>query len=150
MIRPDLVNAERDFRGDKRSNETHASVTDPDARLYRKSNGQPSRLCYMGHLPIENRQGLIVDVRTTHATGRDEREATEAMIVAAVRGRRLTLGADKAYDTAEHVANLRAIGVTPHVAQNLSGRRSAIDGRTTRHRMGCPSLMAPLRLWRRA
>lgn len=126
-------NAERDFRGEQRSNETHASVTDPDARLYRKSSGQPSRLCYMGHLLIENRHGLIVDVRTTHATGRAEREAAEAMIAATAQGRRATLGADKAYDTAEHVANLRAIGITPHVAQNLSGRRSAIDGRTTRH-----------------
>lgn len=126
-------NAERDFRGDKRSNETHASVTDPDARLYRKSNGQPSRLCYMGHLLIENRNGLIVDVRTTHATGRAEREAAVAMVAAAAHGRHVTLGADKAYDAAEHVAHLRAIGVTPHVAQNLSGRRSAIDGRTTRH-----------------
>jgi transposase len=126
-------NAERNFRGDKRSNETHASVTDPDARLYRKSNGQPSRLCYMGHLLIENRNGLIVDVRTTPATGRAEREAAVTMVAAAARGRRVTLGADKAYDAAEHVAHLRAIGVTPHVAQNLSGRRSAIDGRTTRH-----------------
>lgn len=126
-------NAERDFHGEKRSNETHASTTDPDARLYRKSRGQPSRLCYMGHLLIENRHGLIVDVRTTHATGRAEREAAEAMIEAAARGRRVTLGADKAYDAAEHVTRLRTIGVTPHVAQNMSGRRSAIDGRTTRH-----------------
>ena len=126
-------NAERNFRDEKRSNETHASSTDPDARLYRKSNGQPSRLCYMGHLLIENRNGLIVDARTTHATGRAEREAAEVMIAAAPRGRRFTLGADKAYDAAEHVARLRAIGVTPHVAQNPPGRRSAIDGRTTRH-----------------
>ena len=126
-------NAERDFRGEKRSNETHASTSDPDARLYRKSNGQPSRLCFMGHLLIENRHGLIVDVRTTHATGRAEREAAEAMIAQAARGRRTTLGADKAYDAAEHVAALRAIGVTPHVAQHTTGRRSAIDGRTTRH-----------------
>jgi transposase len=126
-------NAERDFHGEKRSNATHASTTDPDARLYRKSRGQPSRLCYMGHLLIENRNGLIVDVRTSHATGRAEREAAEAMIAAASHGRRVTLGSDKAYDAAEHVAALRAIGVTPHVAQNLSGRRSAIDGRTTRH-----------------
>jgi transposase len=126
-------NAERDFRGEKRSNETHASTTDPDARLYRKADGQPSRLCFMGHLLIENRHGLIVDVRTTHATGRAEREAAEAMIQAVARGRRATLGADKAYDAAEHIARLRAIGVTPHVAQNTSGRRSAIDGRTTRH-----------------
>jgi transposase len=126
-------NAERDFHGEKRSNETHASTTDPDARLYRKSQGQPSRLCYMGHLLIENRNGLIVGVRTTHATGRAEREIAEAMIGGAARGRRVTPGADKAYDAAEHVANLRALGVTPHVAQNLSARRSAIDGRTTRH-----------------
>jgi len=126
-------NAERDFHGEKRSNETHASTTDPDARLYRKSKGQPSRLCYMGHLLIENRHGLIVDVRTTHATGRAEREAAEVMIGKVSGGGRVTLGSDKAYDAAEHVAALRAIGVTPHVAQNLSGRRSAIDGRTTRH-----------------
>lgn len=126
-------NAERDFRGKTRSNETHASTTDPDARLYRKSAGQASRLCYMGHLLIENRNGLIVDVRTTYATGRAERETAEAMIATTARGRRVTLGSDKAYDTAEHVANLRALNVTPHVTQNLSGRRSAIDGRTTRH-----------------
>jgi transposase len=127
-------NAERDFRGEKRNNETHASTTDPDARLYRKSDGQPSRLCFMGHLLIENRYGLIVGARTTHATGRAERETAEAMIEAVARARRATLGADKAYDAAEHVARLRAIGVTPHVAQHNSGRRSAIDGRTTRHR----------------
>ena len=86
-------NAERDFRGEKRSNETHASTTDPDARLYGKSNGQPSRLCFMGHLLIENRHALIVDVRSTHATGRAERETAEAMIAAATRDRRATLGA---------------------------------------------------------
>jgi hypothetical protein len=126
-------NAERDFRGEKRSNETHASTTDRNAWLYRKSNGQPSRLCFMGHLLMENRHGLIVDVRTTHATGRAERETAEAMIQAAVRGRRATLGADSAYDAAERIARLRAIGVTPHVAQHRSGRRSAIDVRTTRH-----------------
>jgi transposase len=126
-------NAERNFHGERRSNDTHASTTDPDARLYRKSKGQPARLCYMGHLLIENRHGLIVDTRTTHATGRAEREAAEDMIAAKPRTRRCSLGADKAYDTAEHVARLRALGVTPHVAQNTAGRRSAIDGRTTRH-----------------
>ncbi len=110
-------NAERDFRGEKRSNETHASTTDPDARLYRKASGQPSRLCFMAHSLMENRHGLIVDIRTTHATGRAEREAAEAMIQTAARGRRVSLGADKAYDAAEHIARLRAIGVTPHVAQ---------------------------------
>ena len=82
---------------------------------------------------MENRSGLIVDVRTTHATGRPERETAEAMIQVASRGRRATLGADKAYDAAEHIAWLRAIGLTPHVAQTTSGRRSAIDRRTTRH-----------------
>jgi len=126
-------NAERNFRNERRSNDTHVSTTDPDARLYRKSDGQPSRLCFMGHLLIENRHGLIVDVRTTHANGLAERKAAEAMIQAAARRRRATLGSDKAYDAAEHIAALRAIGVTPHVAQNTSGRRSAIDGRTTRH-----------------
>jgi transposase len=125
-------NAERNFRNETRSNDTHASTTDPDARLYRKSAGQPARLCFMGHLLIENRHGLIIDVRTTHASGVAEREA-EAMIQAAGRGRRVTLGSDKAYDAAEHIAAPRAIGVTSHVAQNTSGRRSAIDGRTTRH-----------------
>jgi len=109
-------NAEHNFRNEKRSNATHASTTDPDARLYRKSDGQPSRLCFMGHLLIENRHGLIVDVQTTHANGVAEREAAEAMIRAAALGRRVTLGSDKAYDAAEHVAALRAIGVTPHVA----------------------------------
>lgn len=87
----------------------------------------------MGHLLIENRHGLILDVRTTHATGRAEQEAAEAMIRAATRGRRATPGVDKAYDAAEHIARLRAIGVTPQVAQNTSRCRFAIDGRTTRH-----------------
>jgi IS5 family transposase len=82
---------------------------------------------------MENRHGLIVDVRTTHATGQAERETAEAMIQAAARARQATLGADKAYDSAEHIARLRTIGITPQVAQHTSGRRSAIDGRTTRH-----------------
>lgn len=125
-------NAERAFKGENRSNESYASTTDPDARLFRKSDGQPSRSCFMGHLLIENRHGLIVDVRTTHATGRAEREAAEAIIQAATQGRRVTLGAEKAYDAAEHIAHLRSIGVTPHVAQKTLRRRSAIDGRTTR------------------
>jgi transposase len=127
-------NRERLLDGDVAVSFLLAIMGDPAVkRLYRKADGQPSRLCFMGHLLIENRHGLIVDVRTTHATGRAEREAAEAMILAATRGRRATLGADKAYDAAEHIARLRAIGVTPHVAQNTSGRRSAIDGRTTRH-----------------
>jgi len=126
-------NAERNFRGEKRSNETHASTTDPDARLYRKSPGQAAKLCYMGHLLIENRNCLIVDAETTRATGWAERAAAEAMIEDVAPVGRVTLGADKAYDTAEHVANLRKLGVTPHVAQNDTNRRSAIDRRTTHH-----------------
>jgi len=130
-------NADQDFRGQKRSNDTHASTTDPDARLYRKADGQPARLCYLGHLLMENRHGLIVDTETTRATGWAERAAAEAMIETAIEAgapaERVTLGADKGYDTAAHVACLREMGVTPHVAQHTNGRRSAIDGRTTRH-----------------
>ena len=126
-------NAERDFHGQQRSNDTHASTTDPDARLYRKSSGQPARLCYLGHVLMENRHGLLVDAELTRASGWAERAAAEAMIEAVAPAGGVTLGADKAYDTAEHVANLRRIGVTPHVAQNTSARRSAIDRRTTRH-----------------
>jgi IS5 family transposase len=125
-------NGERDFRGERRSNETHASTTDSDARLYRKARGQAAKLCYMGHLLMENRSGLVVDTATTPATGTAEREAAEVMIDD-VPGGRVTLGSDKAYDVAEHVASLRGMGVTPHVAQNTTNRRSAIDGRTTRH-----------------
>jgi len=126
-------NGERDFRGEKRSNETHQSVTDPEARLYRKADGQPARLVYLGHVLMENRNGLIVDAELTPATGWAERAAAEAMIETTAPSGRVTLGADKAYDVAAHVANLRALGVTPHVAQNTTNRRSAIDGRTTRH-----------------
>jgi transposase len=126
-------NAERDFRGEKRKNATHASTTDPDARLYRKGPGKEARLCHMGHLLMENRHGLIVDATLTAATGTAEREAALAMM-GRQRGRhRATLGADKAYDVAAFVADLRRLNVTPHVARNDTGRRSAIDRRTTRH-----------------
>lgn len=126
-------NAERNFHGEKRTNETHASITDPDARLYRKSPGQAAKLCHMGHLTMENRHGLIVETELTPATGWGERAAAEAMIEDVPRSLDATVGADKAYDTAAFVANMREQGVVPHVAQNISGRRSAIDGRTTRH-----------------
>jgi transposase len=126
-------NGERDFHGEKRGNETHASTTDPDARLYKKAKGQSARLCHMGHVVMENRSGLVVAARTTHATGTAERDAAEAMATDLHGSHRITLGADKAYDTAEFVAEMRRLGVTPHVAQNDRGRRSAIDGRTTRH-----------------
>jgi len=126
-------NGERDFHGEKRSNETHASTTDPDARLYRKGRGQPAKLAYLGHVLMENRHALVVDARTTLATGTAEREAALEMVAARPGNHRITLGADKAYDVTEFVADLRQHNVTPHVAQNTSNRRSAIDGRTTRH-----------------
>lgn len=126
-------NGERDFHGEKRSNETHASTTDPDARLARKSNGQAARLCYAGHVVMENRHGLAVAARTTRATGTAERDAGEAMMAGLDRAPRSTLGADKNYDTQGFVAAMRRLGVTPHVAQHTNGRRSAIDRRTTRH-----------------
>jgi transposase len=126
-------NGERDFHGEKRSNETHASTTDPDARLYKKAEGQASKLCHMAHVMIENRQCLVVDTRTTLATGTAEREAALAMIGAIPGQHRITVGADKAYDTADFVADMRDLRATAHVTQNDKGRRSAIDGRTTRH-----------------
>lgn len=122
------------FHGQKRSNATHASTTDPDARLARKGRGKEAKLCLAGHVLMENRNGLAVDVLLTHATGTAEREAALAMLDRQPGSRhRVTLGADKAYDTQDFVAACRERQITPHVAQNTSGRRSAIDGRTTRH-----------------
>ena len=126
-------NGERDFHGEKRSNETHASTTDPDARLYRKGPGQPAKLAYLGHVLMENRHALVVDARLTQATGTAEREAALAMVAARPGNHRITLGADKAYDVAGFVSDLRQHNVTPHAAQNTTNRRSAIDARTTRH-----------------
>jgi transposase len=127
-------NAEVDFRGEKRTNDTHASTTDPDARLFRKSRGAGAVLCSMGHALMENRSGLVVDAEPTRATGTAERVAAVAMLEGVDRGTgRITVGADKGYDAAEFVMEARGLGVTPHVARNTSGRRSAIDGPTTRH-----------------
>jgi len=126
-------NAEADFHGEKRSNATHQSSTDPQARLYRKGQGQEAKLCYLGHALMDNRHGLIVDTRTTEAGGRAEREAGLAMMTARPGTDRLTLGADKGYDTKNFVEGLRCANVSPHVAQNDTHRRSAIDRRTTRH-----------------
>ena len=134
-------NAERDFHGEKRSNETHESATDPEARLYRKGKGQPAKLCYMGHALMENRNGLVVGGQVTQASGAAEREAALALIEhrRGKRRRRLTLAADKAYDVAAFVCDLRARSVTPHIARDdhltKTGkrRRTAIDGRTLRH-----------------
>lgn len=135
-------NGERDFHKEKRSNETHASTTDPDARLYRKGDGRESRLCFMGHVLMENRNGIAVDAVLTRATGTAERETALAMLDRRPRRgrrRRITLGADKAYDATSFVEELRRRGVTPHVAINGAVsklgkvRKSAVDGRTTRH-----------------
>lgn len=118
-----------DFRGERRSNATHASTTDPDAQLYKKADGQKSVLAYLGHVLMENRHGLIVNACVTAATGTAEREA--AAIMLAVERRPQTLGADKNYDVASFVATLRTGGITPHVAQKT--QYTAIDRRTTRH-----------------
>ena len=125
-------NAEVDFRGQRRSRETHVSTTDAEARLYRKGSQQEAKLRYLGHALSENRHGLVVDVELSEADGYGERKAALTMLERSVRGR-ATLGADRGYDTRDFVAAVRARGVTPHVAQNTRGRRSAVDGRTTRH-----------------
>lgn len=127
-------NAEVDFKGQRRSNATHTSTTDPEAMLFRKSSNTAAELCYMGHLLIENRSALIVDADLTQATGFAERQAATGMLsrLPATKRRR-TVAADKSYDTKGFVADVRQLGFTPHVAQNTSNRRSAIDGRTTRH-----------------
>ncbi len=127
-------NAPADFRGEKRSNETHQSTTDPDARLYRKGPGMEARLCFIGHGLMENRSGLIVDARLTRVSGHAERLAAIDMVQhVADRPCAVTLGADRGYDATDFVEELRGLNVRPHVAQNISGRRSAIDKRTTRH-----------------
>jgi transposase len=125
-------NAERNFRGEKRTNDTHSSTTDPDARLFRKGVGKEAKLCHMGHLMAENRNNLIVDARLTEATGTAERTTALDMIEDHAKPGS-TVGGDKNYDTADFVAGCRERGCTPHVAQNDTNRRSAIDGRTTRH-----------------
>jgi transposase len=125
-------NAERDFHGEKRKNDTHSSTTDPDARLFRKGAGKEAKLCHMGHLMMENRNGLLVDARLTEANGTAERTTALDMIKDNA-GPGSTVGADKNYDTAEFVAGCRERGCTPHVSQNDTNRRSAIDARTTRH-----------------
>jgi hypothetical protein len=132
----------RNFHGQQRKNDTHTSTSDPDSCLYRKAAGREAKLCYMGHASMENRHGLVVAGTVTFATGTAERRASEIMLKAKAKkaGRRITVGEDKAYNTADHVANLRALNVTPHVVQNDSitatgkRRQSAIDGRTTRHK----------------
>lgn len=140
-------NSERNFRSEKRSNETHASTTDPDARLFRKGDGQSSRLCFMAHALMENRSGLIVDCEVTKASGTAERETALTMIKRSrktanrtVRRSRVTLGADKGFDAEDFVLKLKDQKVTPHIAINARTystgkvRKTAVDGRTTRHK----------------
>jgi transposase len=132
-------NGERNFHNEKRSNDTHASITDPDARLYRKADGRESRLCFMGHVLMENRNGLAVGAALTRASGTAEREAALTLLDRRQAARRITLGADKAYDVTAFVEELRTRQVTPHIA--IDGRvsklgvvrKTAVDGRTTRH-----------------
>src|SRR5271168_4148260 len=132
-------NAERNFHKEKRSNETHQSTTDPEARLYKKGDGQPAKLCYIGHALMENRNGLAVDGGITQASGTAEREAALAMLDRRTGRRRITLGADKAYDVRQFVEDLRERSVTPHVAidghlsKTGKPRATAIDRRTARH-----------------
>ena len=126
-------NVEVNFHGERRSNETHVSSTDPEALLAKKG-GTAAKLSYAGHLLMDNREALIVDMELTQATGRAERETAVAMLRRLPnRRQRRTVGADKGYDTHDYVDDCRSLGFTPHVAQNISNRRSAIDGRTTRH-----------------
>jgi transposase len=138
-------NGEVDFHGQKRSNATHVSASDPDAKLYRKGPGMEAKLCFIGHALMENRNGLFVDTRLTRASGRAERLAALDMIEArADRPCPITLGGDRGYDAADFVMELREINTTPHIARNTS-RRSAIDRRTTRH----PGYAASLRIRKR-
>jgi transposase len=126
-------NGERDFHGERRSNETHASTTDPEAKLFRKGRGKEAKLCFLGHLVMENRHGLLVDGRVSEANGTAERDLAQAMLADLPGRHKITVGGDKGFDTAGFVAALKGLNVTPHVAQNTANRRSAIDGRTTRH-----------------
>jgi transposase len=122
-----------DFHGEKRSNETHESTTDPQSRLYRKGKGKEAKLSYLGHAVMEHRNALIVGVGATQATGRAERETALELLDEIPRATHGTIAGDKGFDTQDFVARLRERNLVPHVAQNTSGRSSAIDGRTTRH-----------------
>ena len=122
-----------DFHGENRANETHQSITDAECRQFKKSKGAAAQLCYMGHVLMENRNGLVIKPSVTQASGTAERDAAVDMVQAIPGSRRVTLGGDKNYDVHKFVDTLRSLNVTPHVAQNDTNRRSAIDGRTTRH-----------------
>jgi transposase len=132
----DPGNADVAFRGEKRTNDTHESKTDPQARLFRKARGHEAKLCYMGHVLMENRNGLAVGGVATIASGYSEREAALELLSEQPGNGRWTLGADKAYDEGDFVRGLREARITPHVSQNTSNRSSAIDGRTTLKTIG--------------
>src|SRR5882672_6050197 len=131
----DRGNPTIDFRGEKRSNDTHQSTTDPEAKLFTKLKGNAAKLCYIGNVLTENRNGLVVDTLLTQATGYSERSSAVTMLARAAhrRGKRITVGADRGYDTQDFVLSLRQLEVTPHVAQNTTKRSSRIDARTTHH-----------------
>ena len=129
----DPGNATVDFRGEKRSNATHSSTTDPEARLYKKTKGSEAKLCYLGHLLMENRNGLAMSALVTQANGTAERIAAQVLIQEVRTPRRITVGGDKNYDTQDFVETCRRLDATPHVAQNTTRRASAIDERTTHH-----------------
>jgi len=131
--KPPDVGGDVDFRGEKRKNQTHESTTDPDARLFTKSRGSEAKLSYLGHVLMENRNGLLLQTFLSEASGRAERDAALLMAEALPAGKRVTLGGDKNYDTQEFVRELRGMNITPHVAQNTTKRRSAVDERTVRH-----------------
>jgi len=139
-------NGSANFHGEARRNETHESKTDPNARLYRKGKGKEAKLCYAGHVVMENRNGLAVKGCLTKATGTAEREAALEMLEQAAGHKRRTVGTDKAYDTRDFIKRTRAINVTPHVTQNRNGRKSAIDRRTTRHEGYAMSLRCRARI----
>ncbi len=124
---------EANFHGEKRRNDTHQSTTDPEARLYRKSKGSEAKLSYLGQVLMENRNGLLVQTMVTEANGTAERDAAMLMAEKLPGVKRVTLGADKNYDTKEFVRELRRMNITPHVAQNDRNRASAIDQRATQH-----------------
>ena len=128
-------NGERHFHREQRSNQTHGSITDPEAKLAKKGKGKEAKLAYTGNVMTENRNGFVVEAELRQVSGAVERETAKDMIVRYSPGaKRITVGADKGFDTADFVADMRTFNVSPHVAQNTTRRRSAIDGRTTRHR----------------
>jgi transposase len=131
--KPPGAAGEVDFHGEKRKNQTHESTSDPEARLFKKSRGSEAKLGYLGHVLMENRNGLLVQTFLTEANSRAERDAALLMMEAIPSGKRVTLAGDKNYDTREFVGELRGMNITPHVAQNDKSRSSAVDQRTTRH-----------------